>query len=69
MDEKDWIIARLLYALYAEGRNATTPDAVKTVNWFTRKHGGNKLLLEAFSKVCDENKTYEPYWKDKGKWE
>ena len=68
MDEKDWIIARLLYALYAEGRNASTPDAVKAVAWFTRTHD-NKVLLDAFSQVCNENKTYEPYWKEKGKWE
>jgi len=68
MDEKDWIIARLLYALYADGRNASTPDAVKAVNWFTQNMGGNKRLMEAFAQVCDEHKTYEPYWKAKGKW-
>ena len=68
MDERDWIIARLLYALYAEGRNADTPDAVKAVKWFTDKHDHNKLL-DAFSKVCGENKTYEPYWKAKGTWQ
>ena len=67
MKEKDWIIARLLYALYAEGRNANTPDAMKAVNWFTQKHSHDQLL-DAFSKVCGEGKTYEPYWKNKGEW-
>lgn len=67
MDERDWIIARLLYALYEEGRNATHPDAVKAVGWFANKHG-HKHLMYAFSRVCDDNKTYEPYWKEKGKW-
>lgn len=67
MDDKDWIIARLLYALYSEGRNASTPDASKATSWFVRNKG-HKTLLDAFSRICDENKTYEPYWKEKGKW-
>ena len=67
MSEKDWIIARLLYALYEEGRNASHPDAVKTVNWFTDKHSKEQLLT-AFRDVCKENFKYEPYWKGEGKW-
>ena len=67
MDEKDWIIARLLYALYEEGRNATHPDAIKSAEWFANKHG-HKHLMYAFSRVCDENRKYEPYWLEKGKW-
>jgi hypothetical protein len=67
MDERDWIIARLLYALYEEGRNATHPDAVKAVGWFANKHG-HKHLMTAFANVCTDNKTYEPYWTSKGKW-
>lgn len=67
MDEKDWIIARLLYALYSEGRNASTPDAKRATGWFVGRHE-HKTLLDAFSRICNENKTFEPYWKDKGKW-
>jgi hypothetical protein len=67
MDERDWIIARLLYALYEEGRNATHPDAIKSAEWFANKHG-HKHLMYAFSRVCDENRKYEPYWLEKGKW-
>jgi hypothetical protein len=67
MDEKDWIIVRLLYALYEEGRNATNSDAIKSVDWFSNKHS-HKELLSAFSNICSENNKYEPYWKNKGKW-
>lgn len=68
MDEKDWIIARLLYALYCEGRNANYPDAVKATGWFNGRFHHDKLL-EAFSKISGENRSYEPYWKPKGTWE
>ena len=60
MDEKDWIIARLLYALYEEGRNASHPDAVKAVGWFANLHS-HKHLMNAFSSLCTENKTLLRY--------
>ena len=68
LNEKDWIIARLLYALYAEGRNADNTDAMKSSNWFIGIHGAAQLL-DAYSQIAKEGrKIYEPHWKDKGKW-
>ena len=67
MEEKDWIIARLLYALYAEGRNADNPDAIKSSNWFRDTHGTAKLL-DAYTEISKEGrKIYSPYWK-RGGW-
>lgn len=63
MDEKDWIIARLLYALYAEGRNADYSDAMKANDWFIKKHG-HRDLLDAYSRITNENRTYKPFWKE-----
>ena len=67
MDEKDWIIARLLYALYAEGRNADYADAMKANYWFIKKHG-HRDLLKAYVEINNENRTYAPFWKGEGKW-
>jgi hypothetical protein len=63
MDEKDWIIARLLYALYAEGRNADYTDSMKGTEWFIKKHS-HRDLLDAYAKINNENRTFKPYWKD-----
>jgi hypothetical protein len=63
MDEKDWIIARLLYALYAEGRNADYADAMKSTEWFINKHS-HMDLLNAYADINNENRTFKPYWKD-----
>lgn len=63
MDERDWIIARLLYALYAEGKNADYPDAIKSTNWFTFRHS-HSVLLQAHGEITKELRTYNPYWKD-----
>jgi outer membrane protein assembly factor BamD (BamD/ComL family) len=63
MDEKDWIIARLLYALYAEGRNADYSDAIKSTEWFIKNHG-HRDLLAAYSDITNENRTYKPFWKE-----
>lgn len=68
MDEKDWIIARLMYALYAQGRNADYDDARKTTQWFIERHG-HDVLLKAYSMIMMDNKIYEPFWKGKGTWE
>lgn len=75
LDEKDWIILRLLFSLYKEGRNASDPDAQRAVNWFERRHPGygQQVMLAAFSRLAGENrlrdeKKYSPYWKE-GKWE
>ena len=68
MKEKDWIIARLLYALYAEGRNADNTDAMRASNWFRDNHGTSQLL-DAYSQISKEGrKIYEPSWVDKDKW-
>jgi hypothetical protein len=67
MDEKDWIIARLLYALYAEGRNADYTDALKSTEWFINEHS-HKDLLDAYAQINTENRTYAPFWKGEGKW-
>ena len=66
MDEKDWIIARLLYALYAEGRNADNSDAMKSSEWFRDKYG-TSALLDAYSEISKEGrKIYSPYWRRNG---
>ena len=76
LEESDWIILRLLFILYKEGRHATTPEAQRVVGWFTQRHlgYGQEVLLAAFSKLAGEmrtrnEKTFEPYWKEKGTWE
>jgi hypothetical protein len=65
LDEKDWIIARLTYALYEEGRNASNMDARRTVAWF-----GSARLLAAWAELAgskDRPPKYSPYWHE-GKW-
>jgi hypothetical protein len=76
LDEKDWIILRLLFLLYKEGRNANEPEARKIIGWFNDKFPGygQEIMLAAFSRLAGEKRTrseniYEPYWKEKGKWE
>jgi hypothetical protein len=76
LDERDWVILRLLFLLYKEGRNASEPEAIRVINWFNREHPGygQEVLLAAFSRLAGENrirkeKSFEPYWKEKGKWE
>lgn len=76
LDEKDWIILRLLFSLYKEGRNASDPDGKRIVEWFNNKHVGygQQLMLAAFSMLAGENrlrdeKKFEPYWKKQGVWE
>ena len=75
LEEKDWIILRLLFALYKEGRNASDPDAQRAVEWFERKHPGygQQVMLAAFSRLAGESrlhgvKKFGPYWKE-GRWE
>ena len=75
LDEKDWIILRLLFVLYKEGRNANEPDAKRIINWFNRQHEGygQQVMLAAFSRLAGENRLrgeqrFSPYWKE-GKWE
>jgi len=63
LDEKDWIIARLTYALYEEGRNASNMDARRTVAWF-----GSARMLAAWAELAKHrDRTYVPYWADDGK--
>lgn len=76
LDQKDWIILRLLFLLYKEGRNASEPEARKIIGWFNDQHPGygQEVMLAAFSRLAGEKRTrseniYEPYWKEKGKWE
>jgi len=76
LDERDWVILRLLFLLYKEGRNASEPEAMRIIAWFIRKYprNGHEIMLDAFSKLAGENrvrneKSYQPYWKQKGKWE
>jgi hypothetical protein len=76
LDERDWVILRLLFLLYKEGRNASEPEAVRVINWFNSEHPGygQEVMLAAFSRLAGENrirreKLFEPYWKEKGKWE
>jgi hypothetical protein len=70
MTEERWVIARLLFLLYKEGRNADTHDARRTVEWFSKlfKGNGHTVLMQAFAELSKENKDkkeplYEPYWK------
>ena len=76
LDERDWVILRLLYLLYKEGRNAASPEARRVNGWFTDKHPGygQEVMLAAFSRLAGESRIkgeqmYEPFWKEKGKWE
>ena len=76
LDEKDWVILRLLFVLYKEGRNASEPDAKRIVNWFNDKHPGygQQVMLAAFSRLAGENrlrgeKKFAPYWRGDAKWE
>ena len=75
LDERDWVILRLLFVLYKEGRNASEPEAIRTIDWFCQEHSGygQEVMLAAFSRIAAENRvrkesTYEPYWKQQGKW-
>ena len=38
LTEKDWIIARLLYAATSTGMLASNSDIIKTLNWFDDKY-------------------------------
>ena len=76
LDERDWVILRLLFLLYKEGRNASEPEAGRIIDWFNSEHPGygQEVMLAAFSRLAGENrarneKMYEPYWKEQGKWE
>jgi len=76
LNEYDWVILRLLFVLYKEGRHASTPEGMRVVAWFNQKHPGygQEVMLAAFSKLAGEmrtrnEKTFEPYWEEKGKWE
>lgn len=76
LDERDWVILRLLYLLYKEGRNASSPEARRVIGWFNDTHPGygQEVMLAAFSRLAGEGrlnkeKMYEPFWKEKGKWE
>jgi hypothetical protein len=76
LSEHDWVILRLLFLLYKEGRHASTPEAQRVVGWFTQQHPGygQEVMLAAFSKLAGEMRTrdeqmFEPYWKAKGTWE
>jgi|GEM_PF-4561656 len=76
LDEEDWVILRLLFVLYKEGRHASTPEGMRVVGWFNKKHPGygQEVMLAAFSKLAGEmrtrdEKTFEPFWKKEGTWE
>ena len=76
LEAKDWIILRLLFVLFKEGRNANEEEARKTIDWFLSSHPGygQEIMYAAFSKLAGENRTrdsklYEPYWRGEGKWE
>ena len=76
LSESDWVILRLLFLLYKDGRHAATPEAQRVIGWFTNKYPGygQEIMLAAFSKLAGEmrtrnEKTYAPFWGEKGKWE
>jgi hypothetical protein len=76
LDENDWVILRLIFLLYKEGRHASTPEAQRVVSWFNKKHPGygQEIMLAAFSRLAGEarlkgEQSYEPFWKGEGKWE
>lgn len=76
LDERDWVILRLLFLLYKEGRNASEPEAHRIIRWFDDEHPGygQEVMLAAFSRLAGENrtrdeKTFEPYWKKQGEWQ
>ena len=76
LDERDWVILRLLFVLYKEGRNASDPEARRIIGWFNQEHPGygQEVMLAAFSRLAGENRTrneksFEPYWKKQGEWE
>lgn len=76
LTEHEWVILRLLFLLYKEGRHASTPEAQRVVNWFTKKHPGygQEIMLAAFSRLAGEarirgEQMYKPFWKGEGEWE
>jgi hypothetical protein len=75
LEDRDWIILRLLFLLYKDGRHASSPEAHRIIRWFNSVHEGygQEVMLAAFSKLAGEARVkgesmYEPFWK-KGKWE
>jgi hypothetical protein len=76
LDERDWVILRLLFVLYKEGRNASDPEARRIIEWFNQEHPGygQEVMLAAFSRLAGDKrvlkeKSFEPYWKKQGEWE
>jgi hypothetical protein len=76
LDERDWIILRLLYQLYIEGRQSNNPESRRIIGWFCDTHPGygQEVMMAAFSRLAGEARTrnekmYEPYWKEKGTWQ
>ncbi len=66
MREKDWVIARLLYALTKNGINISESDVIKSMNWFTDQFGTTQLL-DAYEAFIDEGKkTYPQNWRYNG---
>lgn len=74
LTEKDWIIARLLYAATSTGMVASNSDIIKTLNWFNDTYAvvtkeGNKtttvsgmtLLHHMYAVIEAEKNTVNTY--------
>ena len=66
MKEKDWVIARLLYALNKSGLNSSDSDVIKATNWFADNFTYTQLK-EAYLEFSKEGrKTYPQNWRYNG---
>ena len=66
MNEADWVIARLLYALNRSGLNSSESDVIKATNWFTERHGTSQLI-DAYVQIINEGKKpYPQNWRYNG---
>lgn len=76
LDARDWIILRMMYQLYKSGSHATNPEVQRVVAWFNEMHPGysQQVMFAAMARLAGEarikgEQMYEPFWKEKGKWE
>lgn len=66
MNEADWVIARLLYALNRSGLNSSESDVIKATNWFTERLGTSQLINAYVHIINESKKPYPQNWRYNG---